>query len=306
MNNALGDLQTFARAAELGSLTKAAQVLGLTPSAVSRSLQRLEERLHTRLLYRTTRSVTLTEEGARFHERVIRVLTDLEEAEAEAGGKSAAVAGLIHVSAAIAFGTHQLLPILPRLRERHPELRLDLDFTDRRVDLVAEGVDVAIRFGTLTDSSLIARKIGWTTRIVCAAPAYLARRGVPKTPDDLARHDCLVFRDAAVAHLNRWPFQTREGRREIDVTGPYRVGDGETLYRLALDGLGVARTSRFVAEAALKDGRLVPLLEEWQVDDQTPLHAVYPQRRYLPPRISTFIDFLVESFGGAPPWERQN
>ena len=304
MNNSLGDLQTFARTAELGSLTRAAQVLGLTPSAVSRSLQRLEERLGARLLYRTTRNVALTEEGARFHQRVLQLFDDLEEAEAEVGGQAGATSGTLRVSAAIAFGTHQILPLLPALRTRYPGLRLDLDFDDRRVDLVAEGVDVAIRFGALGDSSLIARKIGWTTRVVCAAPAYLEHRGTPKVPDDLAKHDCLVFREAAVAHLNRWPFKTREGRREIDVTGPYRLGDGETLYRLALDGLGIARTSRFIADAALKDGRLVPLLEEWQVDDQTLLHAVYPHRRYLPPRVSAFIDFLVERFGAAPPWEK--
>lgn len=302
----LDDLAIFARAADLGSLTQAARALGLTPSAVSRSLARLEERLGTRLIQRTTRRMALTDEGSRFHQRVLRLLGDLEEAEAEAGGRAGTPSGMLHVSTSIGFGTHQLLPLLPELRRRYPRLHLDLDFNDRRVDLVAEGIDVGIRFGALGDSSLIARKIGWTTRIVCAAPAYLARRDMPGSPDDLAQHDCLIFRDADVAHLNRWPFRTPEGRREIAVTGPYLLGDGETLYRLAEAGLGIARLSRFVAEAALRDGRLVPLLENCHIDDQIPLHAVYPHRRHLPPRVSAFTDFLVERFGPIPPWERRD
>jgi DNA-binding transcriptional LysR family regulator len=301
--SSLDDLTTFARVADMGSLTQAAAALGLTPSAVSRSLARLEERLGARLLHRTTRRVALTEEGAQFHRRVVQLLGDLEEAEAEARGHADAPIGTLRVSTSIAFGTHQLLPLLPDLRRRYPRLRIALDLDDRRVDLVAEGVDVAIRFGALGDSSLIARKIGWTTRIICAAPAYLARNGLPETPDDLSRHDCLVFRDPAIAHLNRWPFRTPAGRREIAVTGPFMLGDGETLYRLALDGLGVARLSRFVADAALRDGRLVPLLASWQIDDQTPLHAVYPHRRHLPPRVSAFVEFLVERFGAKPAWE---
>ena len=305
MNNTLGDLQTFARAAELGSLTRAAQALGLTPSAVSRSLQRLEERLHTRLLYRTTRNVSLTEEGTRFHARLLQLFSDLEEAEAEARGQPGYVSGTLRISTFTAFGPHQLLHLLPEFTRRHPALKIDLDFSDRRVDLVAEGIDVAIRLGALGDSSLMARKIAWTTRVICASPAYIARKGMPKVPADLAAHDCLAFRDPGLVHLNDWPFDTPSGRIAVPVSGPIIAGDGDTVFRLAEAGLGIGRLSRFVAEAGLREGRLVPLLSAFEVQEQTPLHVVYPHRKHLPPKVSAFIEFLVESFGAVPPWERR-
>ncbi len=305
MNNTLGDLQTFARAAELGSLTRAAQALGLTPSAVSRSLQRLEERLHTRLLYRTTRNVSLTEEGTRFHARLLQLFSDLEEAEAEARGQPGYVSGTLRISTFTAFGPHQLLHLLPEFTRRHPALKIDLDFSDRRIDLVAEGIDVAIRLGTLGDSSLMARKIAWTTRVVCASPAYIARKGMPKVPADLAAHDCLAFRDPGLAHLNDWPFDTPSGRIAVPVSGPIIAGDGDTVFKLAEAGLGIGRLSRFVADAGLREGRLVPLLSAFETQDQTPLHVVYPHRKHLPPKVSVFIDFLAESFGAVPPWERR-
>jgi DNA-binding transcriptional LysR family regulator len=305
MNNSFGDLQTFARAAELGSLTRAAQALGLTPSAVSRSLQRLEERLHTRLLYRTTRSVALTEEGVRFHQRVLQLFSDLEEAEAEARGKPGYISGVLRISTFTAFGPHQILRLLPEFTRRHPALKIDLDFSDRRVDLVAEGIDVAIRLGTLADSSLVARKIAWATRVVCAAPAYIERRGAPKTPQELADHDGLGFRDPGLIHLNDWPFDTPAGRISVPISGPIVAGDGDTVFRLAESGLGIARLSRFVAASGLRDGRLVPLLQEYEVPDQTPLHVVYPHKHHLPPKVAAFVDFLIEKFGPVPPWERR-
>ncbi|MBM3545580.1 MAG: LysR family transcriptional regulator [Alphaproteobacteria bacterium] len=304
MNNNLGDLQTFARAAELGSLTRAAYALGLTPSAVSRSLQRLEDRLGARLLYRTTRSVSLTEEGTRFHQRVLQLFSDLEEAEAEARGQPGFISGTLKVSTFTAFGPHQLLKLLPEFTRRHPSLKIDLDFTDRRVDLAAEGIDVAIRLGTLGDSSLTARKVAWTTRVICAAPEYLERKGLPKTPADLARHDCLAFREPGLVHLNDWPFDTPNGRIMMPVFGPIVAGDGDTVFRLAEAGLGIARLSRFVAAAGIRTGRLVPLLQDFEVADETPLHVVYPHKRHLPPKVAAFIGFLVESFGVVPPWER--
>jgi len=304
-SGALDELRLFVRVVELGSLTRAARALGVTPSAASRSLQRLEDRLGTRLLYRTTRKVTPTEEGTRFHLRVVRLIEDLEEAEAEARGGSDQPTGTLRASMLSAFGMHQMLPLLPSFRARYPDLRLNLDFTDQRVDLVAAGIDVAIRLGTLDDSRLVARRIGWTSRLVVAAPAYLARRGTPRTPDDLGRHDCLVFGESVLTHLNRWPFMTRAGRREIDVGGPFTIGEGETLYRMVEAGLGLARLSRFVVDRALRDGRLVPILTEWNVDDRIPIHAVYPHRRHLPPRVSCFVDFLVERLGPTPPWEAQ-
>jgi DNA-binding transcriptional LysR family regulator len=306
MNNNLGDLQTFARAAELGSLTRAAHALGLTPSAVSRSLQRLEDRLGARLLYRTTRSVALTEEGVRFHQRVLQLFSDLEEAESEARGRPGFISGTLRVSTFTAFGPHQLLQLLPEFTRRHPALKIDLDFTDRRVDLVAEGIDAAIRLGTLGDSSLVARKIAWTTRVICAAPAYIERRGTPKTPADLARHDCVAFREPGLVHLNDWPFDTPNGRVMMPIFGPIIAGDGDTVFRLAEAGLGIARLSRFVAASGLRDGRLMPLLEDFEVTDQTPLHVVYPHKRHLPPKVAAFVEYLVESFGTVPPWERRH
>lgn len=300
---ALDEYRLFARTVELGGLTHAARALGLTPSAASRSLQRLEDRLGTRLLYRTTRKVTPTEEGVRLHRRILRLLEDLEEAEAEARGRAETPSGTLRVSMLTAFGIHLMLPLMPEFRARHPDVRLHLDFTDRRIDLVAEGIDVAIRLGELDDSRLVARKLAWTTRLVVAAPSYLARRGTPRTPDDLRDHDCLVFGDSVLVHLNRWPFATPAGRREIDISGPFTIGEGETQYRMVEAGLGIARLSRFVTDRALRDGRLVPLLQDWAVDEEIGIHAVYPHRRHLPTRVSCFVDFLAERFGPVPPWE---
>jgi DNA-binding transcriptional LysR family regulator len=302
----LDDLATFARIADLGSLTQAARALGLTPSSVSRSLKRLEERLGTRLLHRTTRQVALTEEGARFHRQVQRLLADLADAEAELRGSGGAIAGTLRISTFTSFAPHQLLPLLPEFCRRYPAIRIDLDFSDRRVDLVAEGLDGAIRLGTLGDSSLIARKIGWATRVVCAEPDYVARRGVAETPQDLAGHDCLGYREPGLLHLNHWPFDVAGGRVMIPISGPIAAGDGDSVYRLALAGLGVARLSRFVAADDIRAGRLVPLLQAYEIPDQAPLHAVYPDKRHLPPRVSAFVDFLVERFLPVPPWERRD
>jgi DNA-binding transcriptional LysR family regulator len=301
----LDDLATFARIADLGSLTRAGRALGMTPSAVSRSLRRLEGRLGTTLVHRTTRHVALTEEGARFHRRVQRLLADLEEAEAEARGQGGAITGTLRISTFTSLAPHQLLPLLPEFMARHPALKVDLDLSDRRVDLVAEGIDVGIRLGTLGDSALIARKIGWTTRLVCAAPAYLARRGRPKTPHDLTDHDCLAYRDPGLTHLNAWPFDMPEGRIMVPISGPIAASDGEAVYKLTVAGLGIARLSRFVAAAEIRAGRLMPLLQDFEVKDEAPLHAVYPDKRHLPPRVSAFVSFLAERFLPVPPWEKR-
>jgi DNA-binding transcriptional LysR family regulator len=240
----------------------------------------------------------------RFHQRVLQLFSDLEEAEAEARGQPGFVSGTLRVSTFTAFGPHQLLKLLPEFTRRHPALKIDLDFTDRRVDLVAEGIDIAIRLGQLGDSSLVARKVAWTTRVICAAPAYIERMGTPKAPADLARHDCLAFREPGLANLNDWPFDTPNGRILMPVFGPIVAGDGDTVYRLAEAGLGIARLSRFVAAAGIRDGRLVPLLQNFEVPDQTPLHVVYPHKKHLPPKVAALVEFLVESFGVVPPWER--
>jgi DNA-binding transcriptional LysR family regulator len=300
----IDELAIFARVADRNGITAAATTLGLTPSAVSKALARIEDRLGVRLFNRTTRSIVLTDEGRRFYERASRLLADLEEAESEIRGRAQALKGRLHLSVPVAFGQHVLVPMLPEFRARYGDLGLDLDLNDRVVDLIDEGIDVSIRFGRLRDSSLTARRIGAFTRVVCAAPEYLARRGTPKTPEELLNHDCLIFGRTIQDRLNVWPFDGPGGPRDIVLDRPLVARDGETLLRLTLNGLGIMRLARFVAAPEIRACRLVPLLEEYHRPEVTVISAVYPHRRHAAPKVTAFVDFLAERLGPTPPWER--
>jgi DNA-binding transcriptional LysR family regulator len=232
--NRLAEMEVFVEVAERGGLSAAARALGLTPSAVSKLMSRLEERLAVRLMNRSTRRLQLTEEGARFHERALRILAELEEAEREASEESSP-RGRVRVNANVPFGLHCLLPLVPRFLAKYPEVTLDLALSDRVVDLYEERADVAIRVGPLTTSGLFARNLGESRLLLVASPAYLARAGTPKTPADLARHDCIDFSFAR--HLEGWPFRVEGRVQRLHVHGKARAGDGETNRRLALSGL---------------------------------------------------------------------
>ena len=292
------EMGAFVRAVELGGFSMAARELGLTPSAISKLVTRLEDRLGVRLLNRTTRRLALTPEGEAYFHRAQRILGDIAEAENEVARFRAQPKGLLRINVGTAFGMPQLVPALPDFLARHPEMRVELTITDRVVDLIDEGADLGIRLGTLVDSTLIARRICEVERVVCAAPAYLEKHGTPRDPDDLLRHNCLSMTYAPT--LRRWPFATREGVRHVEVSGNATASSADALLQLALLGLGVIRLSDVIVGAAVAEGRLVPLLARQHHSEPLPLHAVYPQGRHRSPRVAAMVDFLVERFAAAP------
>ena len=292
------DMLAFVRAVELGGFSVAAREMGLTPSAISKLVTRLEDRLGVRLLNRTTRRLALTPEGEAYFHRSQRILADIDEAENEVASFRAQPKGLLRINVGTAFGMHQLAPALPEFLARYPEMQVELTLSDRVVDLIEEGADLGIRLGNLVDSSLIARRICEVERVVCAAPAYLKKNGTPKKPEDLLAHNCLSM--AFSPGLRRWPFETRDGIRHVEVAGNVSASSADALLQLALLGLGVIRLSDVIVGAALRSGKLVPLLEGVHHREPLPLHAVYPQGRHRSPRVAAMVDFLVERFGAAP------
>ncbi|MFO1072708.1 MAG: LysR family transcriptional regulator [Geminicoccaceae bacterium] len=291
--NRAGEMAAFVQVVEDGGFTAAARSLRVSPSAVSKLVARLEDRLGVRLLQRTTRRLSLTAEGRLFYERCRELLDEIAAAEELVSGSRLRPRGILRVGVSHGFGMRCLVPLVPLFAERYPEIVLELAFADRRVDLVAEGLDLAIRLGSVQDESLVARRLGEHGRIVCAAPAYLARHGTPRLPEDLLAHNCILFDQPE--HLNQWPFRRPDGSIErVRVRGMARSDSGDALYQLLLNGFGIAWAADFLARDDLAAGRLVPLLEPFRVDLRTAVHAVYPQRRHLPAKVRTLIDFLVE------------
>jgi DNA-binding transcriptional LysR family regulator len=292
------DMVAFVRAVEKGGFSAAARDLDLTPSAVSKLVTRLEDRLGVRLLNRTTRSLALTAEGEAFFHRTQRILADIAEAEEEVGRSRVQPRGLLRVNVGTGFGMHQLAPALPDFLARHPEVQVELTLTDRVVDLVDEGADLGIRMGTLPDSSLVARRIAEIERVICAAPSYLRKHGTPRRPADLREHNCLNM--ANIPALRRWPFEGREGVEHVEVSGNLTANSADALLSLAIRGQGVLRLADVIVGAAIRDGLLVPLLEDVHHREAVALHAVYPQGRHRSPRLAAMIEFLVERFASAP------
>jgi DNA-binding transcriptional LysR family regulator len=293
------EMTVFVRAVAEGGFSAAARVLKLTPSAVSKQVGRLEDRLGTRLLNRTTRRLSLTEEGRAFHARCVQILAEIEEAETAVTELHAAPRGTLRVAAAVAFFNHQVMPLLPEFLARYPEVHFDLVMTDREVDLVDERIDVVIRFGHLRDSTLIARKLAVSRRVICASPDYLARHGTPRTPADLAHHNCLTL--STRPEFNVWEFGDRPGDH-LRVTGNVELNQADALYDACLAGIGLARVAGYLVEADIKAGRLVPVLAE-ELKEASTLYVVYPHRRHLSPKVRAFVDFLVGKFSPLPPWE---
>ncbi len=291
-----GEMEVFARVVQEGGFSAAARSLDITPSAVSKLIARLEARLGTRLLVRTTRALTLTEEGEAYHHAALRILQELNDADQEATG--GAVRGRLRVNATIPFGTMFVAPAMPDFIARNPDLIVDLSFTDGIVDLVAEKTDVAIRMGNLPDSSLIARKLGQSRRVVCAAPSYIKRRGRPEAPPDLENHDCLTFNFRRTRPS--WPFRC-EGREIAQpVKGSIVVNNGETMKQMTLAGAGIARVGLFHVADEIAAGRLIPLLEDHNPGDVELVHAVYVGGGPLPQRVRAFIEHMVVTLGESP------
>lgn len=283
----------FAKVAETGRFTAAAQALGLSKSAVSKQVARLEDSLGVRLLNRTTRRISLTEAGMVLFERCRRIAEDLEDARAAVTHLQEAPRGLLRVNAPVSYGIGHLAPVLPGFMAVYPDLKVDLTLADRRIDLVEEGVDVAIRIGNLDDSSLIARRIVSYRRIVLAAPAYWDRAGRPARPEDLARHNCLSY--SYLATGRNWSFVDEAGRPlSVRVDGSLTANNGETLVRAAEAGLGVIWSPTFLCAEAANTGRLEPALERFEAEP-VGVHAVFPHSRNLSTKVRVFVDYLIET-----------
>jgi len=298
----LGEMAMFVRVVDAGSFSAAARALHLTPSAVSKQISRLEGRLDARLLQRTTRRLHLTEEGRAFYERSVRIVAEIAEAEEAVNTLHATPQGTLRVNATVAFAKHQVVPRLPAFLARYPQLRIELELTDRSVDLVEEGLDVAIRLEEqMTDSSLVARRLAVNRRVICASPAYLEANGIPETPDDLLNHNCLTL--SARETFNDWEFEDDNGSRTLRVGGNFEANHGDALHEAVLAGIGLARLATYLVAPDIHAGRLVPLLVDY-AHEKNALYVVYPHRRHLSSKVRAFVDFLVEAFTPVPPWEK--
>jgi DNA-binding transcriptional LysR family regulator len=296
------DLRVFVRVMDRGSFSAAANDLGLTPSAVSKLVSRLEDRLGVRLLERSTRRLALTPEGETFLARARRIVADIDEAEAEVARARGAPRGRLRINSGTAFGLHQLAPALADFLARYPEIDVDLSITDRLVDLIEEQADIAVRSGHVPEGPFIQRKIADLERVICAAPSYLDRRGKPLAAGDLKSHDCIVV---AGPGLNRWPFETRSGIDVVEVRPRVTTDDAEAALRLAIEGAGIIRLSDVIVGRPLREGRLVALLTDSHHVEPFPLSAIYPAGRQRLPRVAVFIEFLFERFASAP-WRLQD
>ena len=294
------DLQTFVAVVESGSFTAAAQRLDTAKSAVSRRIAALEERLGAQLLLRTTRRLNLTETGRSFYEHCARILADLEEAESAVAQQHGELRGTLKVALPLSFGVRHMCGPIADFARLHPRVRFDLDLNDRRIDLVEEGVDLAIRIGRLADSSLIARKLFEARTVVCGSRDYFAKHGMPKTPEELRDHRCLVYSN--LPDPSKWVYRDGAGRREVTVNIAMTATSGDFLCAAAMQGLGIAMQPTFIAGEAISRGELVPILTDydWPV---TPAYAVYPPTRHLSYRVREFIDFLARRFAGEPYWD---
>jgi DNA-binding transcriptional LysR family regulator len=300
MADALQELTVFSRIVGTGSLSAAARELAMSPAVVSRRLAALEARLGVRLINRTTRSLHLTDEGAAYLETCNRILSEIQEADAAVTAGRAEPRGVLRVALPASFGNQYVAPLIPRFAARYPDVQIALSLSDRNVNVVEEGFDLAIRIADLADSSLAARKLAPNRRVVCASPAYLARHGEPRTPEDLARHNCLAT-DFAMS----WDYRGPDGRAgSARVAGRYVCDNWEVLREWALQGLGVALKSTWDVRRHLEDGSLVSLLPGYTFATDVAIYAVYPHRRHLPAKTRAFIEFLAESFGPEPYWDR--
>ncbi|MEW6436855.1 MAG: LysR family transcriptional regulator [Pseudomonadota bacterium] len=295
----LSGVGTFAAVVETGNFARAGDMLGLTPSGVSRAIARLETQIGVRLFDRTPRAVTLTDEGHRFYTQVTPLLAGLDEAAAEAAGTTAAVRGRLRLNVDPSFARLILAPRLPEFLARYPALSLEIIVRDRLGDLVAEGFDVAVRFGEPEPSRLIARKLLETRIIACAAPAYLARRGTPRHPRDLENHECLMFRDPATGRPFDWEFH--KGGEVVDVKAEGRLvfNDLPTKLIACIAGLGVAQAVEFGLEDFVSRGELVQVLPDW-AEERYPLYAYYLSRHLPPAKVRAFLDFVVGALAANP------
>lgn len=304
----LGNMRVFLSVARLGSFSEAGRQLDLAPSSISRQIGQLEDSLGVRLFTRTTRKLTLTGAGELWSERAARILAEVEEAREAVRDFDAAPRGVVRVSAPIAFGRLHAAPAIIGFLQNYPDIGVEFGLTDRRVDLVEEGVDVALRIGQLPDSSLVARRLAPMERLICASPQYLQRRGMPALPADLENHDCLTFRLYDTGSIWRpgadlWQLQGPDGACEIPVKGPLKATSAEVLVRAALADMGLILVLDWLVEPYIQTGELVRVFADYRIAHDTgdgAIYAVYPSGRYIPAKVRVFIDYMAAHFAKAP------
>ena len=296
----LKQIESFVSVSARGSLTAAALAEGVAPAVIGRRIDALERRLGVKLLVRTTRRITLTHEGSAFLEDCKRVLADLGNAEASVSAGGVKASGHLRVTAPAGFGRRHVAPLVPAFRLQHPEVSLSLNLSDRLVDIVNEGFDCAIRVGDLPDSSLVSVRLADNRRLCVAAPAYLQRAGVPKTPADLMRHDCLTLSSDA-SQTRGWAFRVDGELTHLRPAGPLDCSDGQVLHEWCLAGLGLAWRSTWEVEQDLTAGRLQVVLDDYAAPSNG-IFAVFAQRKHLPLRVRLWIDFIKHSYGDPRYW----
>ena len=298
----IASMAAFTKVVGAGSFSGAAREMQVSQASVTKQIQELESWLGARLLNRTTRRLNLTEIGAAFYERSARILEAVEEARNAAGALQTVPRGRLRINAPVSFGLLHLAPVITEFLELHPDISVEMLVNDRVVDLLEGEFDVAMRIGRLRDSSLIARRIAPIRLAVCAAPAYLATHGVPRTPEDLARHNCLEY--TYFESRGEWRLLNSDGEEIIvPVSGRYLANNADVLRSTALAGGGIMLVPTFIVSQDLRAGRLVRLLPDFPPPEQA-LHALYPPGRHLSAKVRSFVDFLVARFGGEPTWDR--
>lgn len=296
MNNE--HLKLFVRIAATHNISSAGNELGLSPAVASSHINKLENSLGVKLIYRTTRKVSLTEEGKAFLPHAEEVLDKIETARASVGAGSYTIQGTLRVTAPSSFGRMHVVPALKGFVELYPELKLDLRLSDSIVDMVEGGFDIAIRNASLNDSGLIARKLAHDKRVICASPDYLKQHGRPLVPDDLANHDCINL-----IGLENWTFDTPNGQKRVKGRGVIRTDHGESIRDACISGIGITICSKWCAYESLKSGALVEVLADFPLSSETAIWAVYPSSRLVAPKVRAFIDYFKQHFGDIPYWE---
>lgn len=297
----LNSMINFVEVVNGHGFTAAAEKTGMSRAQISKSVMQLEQHLGTRLLNRTTRRVSLTEIGRVYYERCKTILQDIEEIEGIAMEQTSKPHGTLTLSTPTSFGTMHLNEAIPHYINKYPDVQISLKLADRFVDVVAEGYDLVIRIAELEDSSLIARKIAPCKRVFCASPEYLKQNGIPKVPQDLAIHHCLIYSNELKA--DTWVLHGLEGVESIKVNGPVCADNGDILRSSAVAGLGITLLPTFIVGADLKAGRLQQVLTNY-APPEISIYAVFPSRRYLSAKVRTFVDFLSDYFGDEPNWDQ--
>ncbi|MGH8246702.1 MAG: LysR family transcriptional regulator [Gammaproteobacteria bacterium] len=292
-------MELFVRIVETGSFSAVAREMNMNQPTVSKQLSALEQKLKTRLLNRSTRQLSLTEAGSEYYEACKRILDEVREAEGNVGRLQGQLAGQLKVNTSIALGQMYVGPLTLKFQKLHPGLEVDLSLVDRFVDVVEEGVDVAIRVGRLTDSNLVARRLGKTRRVAVATPAYLKKHGTPKTPEELVNHNCLLY--AYLSTGNEWMFQGPNGQEiRVKVSGNFRANNGEAIRQAVLADLGIAVAPEWIALKDLESGAIRALLTNY-APTLMDIHAVYPSGRHLSAKVRAYVDFLQQEFQKIPP-----